>query len=180
MQDNGLKQFWRYDITSRILHWVLAILLISLIALGLYMTSIEDVPGSSWYFNLHKSLGLVAAALILMRIFWRLTHKSAPLPETVAKWQVKISRFVHFLLYICMVLMPLTGYLGASFTKKGIAFFGWQLPQWVNANHDTAEQFFDIHETIAWILIILISLHVLAAFQHLFFKKDGVFRRMWF
>jgi cytochrome b561 len=178
MQDNGIKQFWRYDITLRILHWIMAILLISLIALGFYMTSIEDAPGSSWYFNLHKSLGLIAAALILMRIFWRLTHKPVPLPEPVIMLQVKISRLVHFLLYICMVLMPLTGYLGATFSKHGIAFFGLQLPQWVNANHDVAEQFFEIHETIAWVLIVLISLHVLAAFQHLFLKKDGVFRRM--
>lgn len=180
MKDNGLKQFWQYDITSRILHWVLAILLISLIVLGLYMTSIEDAPGSSWYFNLHKSLGLVAATLILMRIFWRLAHKPVPLPETVANWQVKISHLIHFMLYICMILMPLTGYLGASYSKDGVAFFGWQLPQWMNANHDVAEQFFEIHETIAWILIALILLHVMAAFQHLFFKKDGVFHRMWF
>jgi len=144
------------------------------------MVSIEKIPGSGWYFNLHKSLGLVAAALILMRILWRLAHKPAPLPKSIVMWQVNISRLVHFSLYVCMVLMPLTGYIGASYSKNGITFFGLSLPQWANANHDIAEQFFEIHEIIAWILIALIIFHVLAAFQHLYFKKDGVFRRMWF
>ena len=171
---------WSYDVISKLLHWILAILLIGLIGLGWYMMSIEDQSGSDWYFNLHKSFGLIAATLIFLRLIWRFTHESIPLPISVPRWQAIIARTIHWLLYVCMFLMPLTGFIGASFSKHGIAFFGLQLPSWVKQNHDIAEQFFDIHGIIAWILVTLVSLHILAALKHLFINKDGIFQRMWF
>lgn len=182
--NNGLhswpnKKMWHYDSLTILLHWTIAFLLIGLIILGLYMISIEKQPNSGWYFNAHKSFGLVAAALILLRLFWRLNHKPAPLPTTVPLWQAKITRLIHWLLYICIIIMPVTGFLGASFSKHGVIFFGLQVPTWVNQNHGIAEQFFEVHKFVAWILITLIVLHVLAAFKHLFINKDKVFQRMW-
>ncbi len=79
-----------------------------------------------------------------------------------------------------MIVMPLTGYLGASYSKYGVAFFGRQLPEWAVKSHDLSEQFFEMHETIAWVLVALVALHVLAALKHVFINKDGVFQRMWF
>jgi cytochrome b561 len=169
-----------YDMFFKLLHWVLAILLIGMVSLGWFMMSIEDQPGSGWYFNLHKSLGLIAATLILLRILWRLTHKIAPLPGSIPKWQAKLARSIHFFLYCCMVAMPLTGFIGASYGGHGVAFFGWKLPDWASKNHDIAKQLFEIHGIIAWVLVVLIAFHVLAAFKHLIINKDGVFQRMWF
>lgn len=171
---------WSYDVISKLFHWILSILLIGLVALGWYMMSIEDQPNSGWYFGIHKSFGLIAATLVLLRLIWRIGHKPAPLPDSVPHWQAKISRAIHFLLYICMIVMPLTGFLGSSFSKYGVAFFGWPLPEWTNQNHDISEQFFEIHETFAWFLVVLVVLHILAALKHLFINKDGVFKRMWF
>src|SRR6478609_5858892 len=110
---------WHYDTISRLLHWVIAFLLIGLISLGWYMTSIGDQPNSSWYFNLHKSFGLIAAMLIFFRLIWRLAHKPAPLPSSVPRWQAILSRAIHFLLYFCMLIMPISGFIGASFSKYG-------------------------------------------------------------
>ena len=169
-----------YDVISKLFHWTIALLIIGLVSLGWYMMSISDEPGSAWYFNLHKSFGIVAGILILLRILWRLGHKPHPLPSSVPVWQAKLSRFIHLLLYTCMVGMPLTGFIGASFGKHGISFFGWPLPVWTPKNAALAEQLFEIHGTIAWILVGLVVLHVLAAFKHLLWNKDGVFQRMWF
>lgn len=169
-----------YDPISKLFHWTIALLIIGLISLGLYMTSISNDPGRAWYFNLHKSLGIIAGILILLRILWRSKHKPHPLPKSVPLWQAKLARFIHLLLYVCMVGMPLTGFIGASFGKHGISFFGWPLPVWTAKNSFIAEQLFETHEIIAWILIGLIVLHVLAAFKHLLWNKDGVFQRMWF
>lgn len=180
MDEQRINQIWQYDVISRILHWTIALLLIALVALGWYMMSIEEQPGSSWYFNLHKSFGLIAAILILFRITWRLAHKPAPLPQSVPRWQAKTSRLIHLLLYICMIVMPLTGFVGASYSKQGVTFFGWELPNWVSKSHDIAEQFFDVHGTVAWILVVLVILHILAGLKHLFVNRDGVFQRMWF
>lgn len=180
MEKSPINPVWQYDFVSKFLHWTIAILLIALISLGWYMMSIEEQPGSDWYFNLHKSLGLLAGLLILCRIIWRLEHKPAALPNSVPQWQAKISRLIHFLLYICMIVMPLTGFIGASYSGHGIMFFGWPLPDWINKNHDLAEQFFDVHGTVVWALVVLIVLHIIAALKHLFINKDGVFQRMWF
>ncbi|MDR3492388.1 MAG: cytochrome b [Gammaproteobacteria bacterium] len=177
---NNLNTNGAYDIVSKLLHWTIAVLLIGLIALGWYMMSIEDQPDSGWYFKMHKSFGLIAATLILFRLIWRLFHTPAPLPSSIPLWQAKAARGLHFLLYIFMILMPLTGFLGASFSEHGVNFFSLKLPTWIAENKDISEQFFEAHGIIAWILVTLISLHALAAFKHFFINKDGVFQRMWF
>lgn len=170
----------RYDMLARLLHWTIAVLLIGLVSIGWYMMSIEDQPNSGAYFTLHKSFGLIAAVLILMRLLWRLAHKPAPLPSSVPRWQGMISRFNHFLLYICMIVMPVTGFIGASFSKYGVVFFGFELPAWVQPNHAISKKFFEIHSTVTWILVALVVFHVLAAIKHLVINKDGVFQRMAF
>lgn len=171
---------WHYDTITRLLHWVIALLLIGLISMGWYMTSIQDQPNSGWYFNLHKSFGIVAAMLIFFRLIWRFTHKPAPLPSSVPYWQAIVSRAIHFLLYFCMLIMPLSGFIGASFGKHGIVFFGVALPNWVNQSHAISEQFFEVHVVFSWILVGFIALHMLAAIKHLAINKDKVFQRMWF
>lgn len=163
-----------------LLHWTLAVLIIGMVALGWYMTAIEDDPGSGWFFNLHKSIGLVIAGLVLLRLVWRLGHPPAPLSASVPPWQVSASRATHWLLYAAMIAMPTFGIIGALLSKKGIVFFGAALPRVFEANHDLAENFFNAHSFTSWILIALISVHVLAGLKHLVIDKDGVFQRMWF
>lgn len=162
------------------LHWVLAILIIGMIGLGWYMMSIEHEPGSGWYFDLHKSIGIVTALLILLRAAWRLGHTPDPLPFSVPPWQAAGSRAIHWLLYVAMIAMPLVGAIGAMLSKSGVVFFGRTLPRLFTPDHDLAEIFFTVHSVTAWILVGLISLHVLAAVKHLVIDKDGVFQRMWF
>ena len=65
------------------------------------------------------------------------------------------------------------------FSKHGIIFFGVELPNWVNQSHAISEQFFEVHEVVAWILVGLIALHILAAIKHLVINRDKVFQRMW-
>jgi cytochrome b561 len=163
-----------------LLHWVLALLIIGMVGLGWYMMSIEEDPGSAWFFNLHKSIGLLIAGLVLLRLVWRLGHPPSRLPASVTPWQASASSVSHKLLYAAMVAMPLLGMTGSALSKKGLIFFGTPLPRIFEANHDLAEIFFDAHSVTAWILVALVSLHVLAALKHLLIDKDGVFQRMWF
>ncbi|WP_034294396.1 cytochrome b [Herbaspirillum sp. RV1423] len=170
----------RYTAPARLLHWTLAILLIGMVGLGWYMMSIEDAPGSDWYFNLHKSVGLLVLLLVLLRAVWRLLHQPAPLPLATPPWQIIASTVSHWVLYALMLALPLIGAIGAAFSKSGLIFFGTPLPRLVAPDHDVAELFFSMHSFAAWILVILVSLHVLAALKHLLIDRDGVFQRMWF
>ena len=139
------------------------------------MLSIEDTPGSAAYFALHVSLGLTAALLIALRLLWRVRNRPAPLPA----WQVKVASLTHILLYVLLVLMPITGFLGASVSGDPIAFFGISLPVWTSGNDTLKEQLFTAHSIIAWALVALVSLHALGALKHLLIDKNGVFGRMW-
>ncbi|MFL6675676.1 MAG: cytochrome b [Massilia sp.] len=171
---------WRYAPTAVVLHWLLAFLITGMVVLGLYMASIEDDPGAERLFDLHKSVGIVVFALVLVRASWRLAHRPAELPASLPRWEVVASSVVQWLLYACMLAQPVIGFLGASYTKSGVVFFGWRLPRWTAPDHDTAEMFFGLHEAVAWTLVALVAVHALGGLKHLVINRDRVFQRMWF
>jgi cytochrome b561 len=168
-----------YTRTAIALHWILAILIGTMIGIGLYMTDLpKNTPARSWYFNLHKSLGLLVAAVILIRIGWRLRH-APPRPIMTPPWQAAAAKISHLALYACMVFMPLTGYLGSAFNKYGVKFFGLPLPRWAWDDPRIRQIFVTAHEWIANLLIALIVVHIAAALYHAA-RRDDVFGRMWF
>jgi cytochrome b561 len=77
-----------------------------------------------------------------------------------------------------MLVLPITGIVGSEYSRNGLKFFGATLPTWATADRATAHQFFGIHETLVWVLVALVVLHVLGALKHLLFDRDGVFQRM--
>jgi len=79
-----------------------------------------------------------------------------------------------------MLALPLLGAIGMLFSKHTLIFFGLLEPRLVAPDHDISELFFSLHSIAAWLLVILVGVHVLAALKHLLFDKDGVFERMWF
>ena len=170
---------WRYGSVAIALHWVLAALIVGMLALGWFMMTIEKQPQGPWYFDLHRSVGLVVFALVLLRILWRFAHRPEALPSSVMRWQVTLSWFTQYLLYACMVVMPVTGFLGSAYSKAGVRFFGLALPAWATPSDATAEWFFSVHSTTVWILVALVVLHVAGGLKHLVVDRDGVFQRMW-
>ena len=84
------------------------------------------------------------------------------------------------MLYAAMIAMPLLGLTGSAFSKGGIEFFGFAVPRAVAPNHDLAEALLAAHSVVAWALVALLSVDVLAALKHLIVNRDGVFQRMWF
>jgi cytochrome b561 len=169
-----------YSSPAKLLHWTLALLLPVQIGMGWYMLSIEDQPGSGWYFALHISLGLTATLLIALRVIWRLHQAPPEVPRGLPGWQRSAARTTHVLLYVLMLLMPLTGYLGTAFSGEAMSYFGIPLPAWAARYDGLKEQLFTAHSVVAWILVAMIAVHVLAALKHFFIDKDTVFRRMWF
>ena len=162
------------------LHWVIAFGVITQIALGLWMIDIPKQPVGvrAYWFNLHKSIGMTLAVLIVLRLSWRLTHRPPPLPSTMPRWQVKAAGASHVLLYVCMITMPLAGYLGSVYSGYPIKYFGLVVPAW-GVKDDALKEFFSIvHLGVALMFISLITLHVLAALKHLLYDRDGVFDRM--
>jgi cytochrome b561 len=168
----------RYTKTAIILHWLIGVMIFGMFALGWYMTDLpKDTPSRAYYFNLHKSFGVTILALVLVRIYWRITHIAPALPTTMEEWQKQASYIVHKGLYVLMLAMPLSGVAMSAFSKFGLKWFG--IPLFIGVdNHDLRENIVQAHEIISYILLGVVVLHVLAAIKHKLVDKDNIMERM--
>jgi cytochrome b561 len=170
----------RYDRVAITLHWLIALGILAQIGLGFWMIDIPKQPAGvrAYWLNLHKSIGLTLALLILVRLGWRLAHRPPPLPGTLPRWQLLAARANHGLLYLCMLVMPLSGFLGSTFSGYPIKYFGMTLPTWGGKDEALKELLSVVHWASAWLFALLIALHVAAALRHRL-ARDGLFERMW-
>ena len=162
-----MPRFERYTRTAVLLHWMIAALLFAEFAHGWWMQEIPKQPPGirADAFNLHKSVGLLLLALVLVRLGWRLAHRP-PVLLPVARWQAVLARSNHVLLYAMMVAMPLSGYLGSVFSGYPIKWFGLMLPAWGWADPAIKELMSSVHLATSWILLASTSLHVAGTIKH--------------
>ena len=170
----------RYTTTAIVFHWIVAILALTMIGLGLYMTDVpKGSPNRAFYFNLHKSIGLTTALLVIMRLWWRVKNPPPPLPASMPDWEIQAAKISHALLYMCLIVMPLSGFAATQFTKYGVNYFGlFKIPPMGSENKVVYDLLQGIHGVTATLLIALVVIHVLAAFKHLLINRDKVFQRM--
>jgi cytochrome b561 len=174
-------QHARYTRTAIALHWLIALLLLGQFAFGLALEDIaRGTPARGYFVNLHKSSGVLIGLLIVLRIGWRLTHQAPPLPDSTPRWQRRAARFSHFALYLCMLMLPLSGYLASNFSKHGIKFFN--VVRWAPWGPDDKALyalFNQIHHLAAALLAMFVAVHVLAVAKHMLIDRDGLLLRMW-
>jgi cytochrome b561 len=169
-----------YDKTAVTLHWVIGLAIVGQFSLGILM---QELPkggdgARAWWFNVHKSIGITLGALIVLRFLWRLTHPAPELPRALPAWQRFAATMSHYGLYACMLMLPLSGFLGSVFSGYPIKVFGMALPNFGLAWAAGKQFMAAMHQTAAWIFAVLVAVHVGAALSHLV-RRDGVFRRMW-
>lgn len=165
------------------LHWLLALGILGLFAVGLYMA---DLPFSPWrlkLYNWHKWAGVTILALSTLRLLWRLTHRPPMLPEkvlrTMPNWQTRAHHATHFLLYFLFFAVPLLGWAYSSAAGFPIVWFGQlPLPDLLSKNKEIADLIKPLHGYAAWALVALASLHMAAALKHHFVDRDGLLHRM--
>lgn len=168
-----------YGIVAKTMHWLIAFLIIFMLIMGATLNSISNDTLQKELIQLHKAIGLLIIGLATLRILWRLMNKQPPLPADMPVWQRSLAHFSHWLLYVLLFILPLSGWLMVSYAGHSSSFFGLfstRLP--VVIDQLKAYAFFNIHKTLAWAMAVLLSLHILAALYHQFVKKDDVFRRM--
>jgi cytochrome b561 len=167
-----------YGSTAKLLHWAIVGLLALQYAIGFLMPDIHRgmLPGTPM--NIHMSIGFIVLQLIVVRLVWRITHPITP-DSSLPPRQRTSSEGVHWLLYLLVLATTLTGWIFASMRGWTIFLF-WMvpLPRLVAEGSALGRTIGQWHETLIWVLLVAIGVHVLAALMHLFVYKDRVMQRM--
>ncbi|KOR32549.1 hypothetical protein TI05_06615 [Achromatium sp. WMS3] len=173
----------RYGIVSKVLHWAMALMILSMIGLGVYMTGLELGDSSRFQlYSFHKSIGVTILILAIIRFFW--IHISPPpkLPRALIRIEAVVAKIVQALLYVLMIATPLVGYLMSNSAGYGVNYFGMvQLPRLLGKNHAWHEIFAEAHAILAFAFLFLVALHVAGALKHRFLDKNvdaDVLKRM--
>ena len=196
MNNNALS----YTKTAVVLHWLIAIAIFGMFALGWFMTDLpkegpkqmaydvfnwgiytwqlaEEASPRTFYFNLHKSIGITLFVLIVLRILWRVTHKPPKLLSTYKTWERKLANATHHFLYLLMVAMPISGLIMAVSSKYGVKWFGLPFVKGLD-NKNLRDIFKETHEIVAVLILVMLVLHIGGALKHKFIDKDDTLKRM--
>lgn len=190
----------RYTKTAIILHWLIALGIFAMFGIGWYMADLpkegakqlaydifdwgiytwqlsEEASPRTFYFNLHKSIGVTLFALIVIRVLWRLTHRPPALLASYKAIERKIAAGAHHLLYLLMIALPLSGVIMAINSKYGIKWFGISFISGTD-NKPARDFWVEVHEVIGFILLVIVIVHILGALKHKFIDKDETLSRM--
>lgn len=166
-----------FGLVTRVLHWGMAALVIGMLALGTVIEDMEPGLANLWLYALHKTLGFLVLALILVRTLWhQVSPVPAPLgPPGLAKTAAKAG---HLLFYALLLAIPLTGWAGSSATGLDVMIADrWVVPPLVEVSEASEDFWFAAHEILTRLLIGLILIHVLAAVKRQM-SGDGTLTRM--
>ncbi len=170
---------YEFGLVAKFFHWLMALAIIGMLILGLYMVGLGTTPNKFKLYGIHKSVGATILAFAVLRLLWRAMNLIPKMPEHMPKWEKIGADLSHYALYVCMLFMPLSGWLMSSAAGFPVSVFGWfKLPDLIQPNADMRKLFGTAHFYIAYTLIGLICLHVLAALKHHFIDKDNILKRM--
>jgi cytochrome b561 len=171
---NGPAEF---GLVTRVIHWGTMLLVIGQLALGNRIEEMQPGLANLWLYGLHKTIGFAVLALVLARIVWHIASPPPPPlgPRTAAFWG---ARAAHWMLYVLLIAIPLTGWAGSSATGIDVMIADrWTVPPLVAASAEAEEFWFTLHGILTKALFGLVILHMLGAFKREM-DGDGTLTRM--
>lgn len=166
----------RYPLALRLLHWLRAVLILGLLAVGFVMTSLPDTVVFKFnvLYPMHKQFGVTVALVLLVQLALRARGGLPTAPAGLKPWERHLSHGVHYLMLALALVVPLMGYaMSSSFTQSdGVPFFGLELPELLPKNDHAFAIFHTLHKVLAYTLAVLVALHVAGVIKHRFFDAD--------
>jgi cytochrome b561 len=175
----------RYNLTQRLLHWLIAVLVFALLAAGLTFwvlgydgtVRLFGDDTTSLLYKYHKTFGILVLVLMVLRVSLRRASPPPDYDPPLGRRERVASRTVHLLLYLLLLGMPIGGWLATAAGGYPVQFFDWNLPGLVGKNEALSERLFLIHGIAGLALIGLLVVHIGAALRH-WRRRDGVMRRI--
>lgn len=175
-----MSQVKSFPTSAKIIHWLSAVLILSMLFLGVSM--IQSL--ATWHnsaLQYHQSFGVLLLGLVGVRLVNRLLIKTPSLPLELSGLQRFGAKATQVLMYVLMIVLPLSGWLMRNAAGLSVSFFGWlELPILVSENLAMYGLYRELHGIIAWALFGVIVLHISAALQHGWIRNDGVLASMLF
>ena len=170
----------QFGSVAKWLHWLTAILIITLLTVGFFMDEIGDKALKGQVYNLHKSFGLTLLLLGLVRITWASMNVKPGYSIKTPMWQQNAAKALHYLLYGLIIAMPISGWIMSTAAGHAPNFFGLMVLPFpgIPESKPLMEFFAEIHEFLAWAIIVSVAVHIAAALKHHFVEKDDVLIRM--
>jgi cytochrome b561 len=174
----------RYGPVTKTLHWLLFVLLLNQFVVAAVMLNTPDGETTGGFtqgtlYEWHKSIGLVALAAALVRYLWR---RATPLPEWAPNLTETEKRAIHTIervLYACMYLMPLSGFVFVMAGGYGVLLFDrWQLPNIIGKHVAVANAAQLTHEVTAVLLVLAMVAHWALIVRHQRVHRDRYVHRM--
>lgn len=179
MQLRNTKE--QFGLISKTLHWLIALCVIVLLMVGVSFNFLpRDSIGTLIF--IHKSAGITVLGLMLIRLMWQLINPYPEFPHTMPFIEKILARFVHGLLYVAVIAMPITGIvmsLAAGYTAPFWGLFSIHLP-FITENGALKVLMVEWHKYLAWTIFALLMIHTVATLKHHYINKDGILRRIWF
>ncbi len=168
----------RYTRTAVLLHWLLALAILTSFCVGVYMSDLPMSPQRLKLYNWHKWAGVTILALSTLRLLWRLAHRP-PADLPMPAWQVRAAHWTHRLLYLLFFAVPLAGWAYSSSAGFPVVLYGvLPLPDFVPVDKPLSEVLKFTHKALAFTLGLAVLAHVGAALKHHFVDRDGLLARM--
>ena len=160
------------------MHWIIAALVIGNLALGLSMVPMRISPAKINAYLWHKSIGSSIFLLASLRVAWRLAFGHPP-PVPMPAWQARAAAYSHALLYLLLLVIPLSGWLYSSATGVQVLFLGQiSLPDLVPKDKALADTLRRVHVALNASMAAIVVIHVAAALRHHWVERDESLRRM--
>jgi cytochrome b561 len=170
----------RYGKVSRMLHWTIAILFISLIPMGIFASMIpEDTEYRNAYYVVHKTIGVTVFLLVIVRLIWNRLSRRPSLDNALTSREEKLAHRAHNTLYFMMLAIPITGFMMTSYHGYETYFFFWEMqPLWEQS--EIYQVWGGFHKyLLPYLLYIVLGAHILGALKHQFIDKHAnAFKRM--
>jgi cytochrome b561 len=168
-----------YNGVAKTLHWLILALLIAQFIFAWTMPHIGRNTPVTILISLHFTFGVIIIVVAIVRLLWRLTHVEPPPEDGIPPWQTASARLVHWLLYILLFVVPILGWINASYRGMPIVVFGLELPKLIAPRAPGWGWTGDVHGLLAdYAMLGLVGLHVAAALYHYFVRRDRVLHRM--
>jgi cytochrome b561 len=172
----------RWGLVSQAFHWIGAGVVVFLVGHGFWMTHFAPRDGRFEHYATHASFGYFFLALVVMRMLWRWMGTVPAHPSGAPRWERLAAQATHVALYLLLLAESYVGWALAGTFNRPLdrTLFGLvQFPSITRpGNRDLHEALEGAHEALAWVLVVLVAVHVVAALYHWKVRRDDVMQRM--